>query len=119
MPHLRTLSLRDGDEEGWPFDVPAVARLGERAIEAPVLFFVGENGSGKSTLMEALAIGSRRVTVGAADAARDPTLEALHPLAKRLRSMCCTRPRRTRSAPYSSSLEWTMSTRHVIGCVRD
>ena len=85
MPHLRTVSLRDGDESGWPFDVPAVARLGERAIEAPVLFFVGENGSGKSTLMEALAIGSRRVTVGAADAASDPTLAALRPLAKRLR----------------------------------
>jgi len=85
MPHLRTLALREGDEAGWPFDVPAIATLGERTIDAPVLFFVGENGSGKSTLMEALAIAARRVTVGAADAASDPTLEGLRPLAKRLR----------------------------------
>ncbi len=85
MLHLRTISLRAGDESGWPFDVPAVARLGERTIDAPVLFFVGENGSGKSTLMESLAIGSRRITVGAADAASDPTLAVLQPLARRLR----------------------------------
>jgi predicted ATPase len=85
MLHLQSLALRDGAETGWPFDVPAVATLGERALESPVLFFVGENGSGKSTLIEALAIASRRVTVGAAEAASDPSLEAVQPLAKRLR----------------------------------
>lgn len=87
MQHLRTIALRESEDEaaGWPFDVPSIVDLGERAIDAPVLFFVGENGSGKSTLMEALAIATRRVTVGAADAAADPTLEGLRPLAKRLR----------------------------------
>ena len=33
MPHLRTIALREGADEldeGWPFDVPAIAALGDR-----------------------------------------------------------------------------------------
>jgi predicted ATPase len=90
--HLRSIELRKESggearegEDGWPFSVPAVAGLGHRSVESPVLFFVGENGSGKSTLLESLAIATRRVTVGAADAAVDPSLGGLRPLAARLR----------------------------------
>ncbi len=41
--------------DGWPFDLPAVAALGDLRLDAPVTFLVGENGAGKSTLVEALA----------------------------------------------------------------
>jgi predicted ATPase len=44
------------DREDHPFDVPAIARLGQLSLDAPVTFFVGPNGSGKSTLLEALAV---------------------------------------------------------------
>jgi len=40
----------------YPFDIPAIAKLGRLSFESPVTFLVGENGSGKSTLLEALAI---------------------------------------------------------------
>jgi len=50
----------DAPEEGlpddYPFDLPAVRHLGERALTSPVTVFVGENGSGKSTLLEAIAV---------------------------------------------------------------
>lgn len=42
-------------EEGFPFELPAVAALGDLRFDVPVTFLVGENGSGKSTLVEALA----------------------------------------------------------------
>src|ERR1041385_8684812 len=41
---------------GHPFDLPAIAHLGEREFTAPVTVFVGENGMGKSTLLEAIAV---------------------------------------------------------------
>jgi len=41
---------------GHPFDLPAIAHLGERELTAPVTVFVGENGIGKSTLLEAIAV---------------------------------------------------------------
>jgi predicted ATPase len=41
---------------GYPFDLPAIATLGERRLTAPVTVLVGENGTGKSTLLEALAV---------------------------------------------------------------
>jgi predicted ATPase len=41
---------------GYPFSLPAIAKLDELGLHPAVNFFVGENGSGKSTLLEAIAI---------------------------------------------------------------
>jgi predicted ATPase len=43
------------DRDRYPFNLPAIARLEELDLDAPIVMFVGANGSGKSTLMEALA----------------------------------------------------------------
>ena len=45
----------DVDEDGFPFDLPAVRALEDLDLRTPVTFLVGENGSGKSTLIEGLA----------------------------------------------------------------
>lgn len=58
-PYLREISLRgDGtlSGEAYPFDIPAVRRLGKLCFHPDVTFFIGENGSGKSTLLEAIAL---------------------------------------------------------------
>lgn len=72
-------------EDVFPFSVPWVSTFDGMEIPSEVLFLVGENGSGKSTLLEALAIASRRIAVGGAPLDRDPTLDAVRPLADRLR----------------------------------
>ena len=47
----------DGETRtAYPFDLPAIRLLRERALTAPVTVFVGENGMGKSTLLEAIAV---------------------------------------------------------------
>jgi predicted ATPase len=73
------------EADGFPFDVPAIRTLPALDLSAPVTFFVGENGSGKSTLLEALALAAGLPTVGAEEAARDPTLEPQRRLARALR----------------------------------
>ncbi len=58
MPFLQTLSLNpDGDEDVFPFDIPAVQALSEEMLRfhPKVTFLVGENGSGKSTILEGIA----------------------------------------------------------------
>jgi predicted ATPase len=57
LPYLRTVELDASDlQEGYPFDIPAIARLGKLAFHEKVTFLIGENGSGKSTLLEAIAV---------------------------------------------------------------
>jgi predicted ATPase len=78
----------------FPFDVPAIATLGELVLDRPVTVFVGENGSGKSTLLEALAITARATTAGSADAADDATLAGVRALAADLRLSWASRTHR-------------------------
>ena len=86
MIHLREARLAASRErQGFPFDLPAVRSLKTLRFETPVTLFVGENGSGKSTVLEALAIASKAVTAGSADAADDPTLDGVRALARALR----------------------------------
>jgi predicted ATPase len=40
---------------GFPFDVPAVAAVGELRLDRRITLLAGENGMGKSTLVEAIA----------------------------------------------------------------
>ena len=50
--------VRPPDLAGWPFTIPAVAKMiadGGLEISPGITFLVGENGSGKSTLVEAFA----------------------------------------------------------------
>ncbi len=73
------------DATGFPFDLPAVRTFPGIQFRTPVTLFVGENGSGKSTLLEALAIASRAITVGSAEAADDTSLEGVRSLAGAMR----------------------------------
>ena len=95
MIHLREVRLAaTRDRRGFPFDLPAVHSLHRLHFEAPVTLFVGENGSGKSTILEALAIASRAVTAGAADAVDDPTLDGVRSLARAMTLSWATRTHR-------------------------
>ena len=73
---LREIHRRPGkgDENGFPFSVPAIRTLDVLRTDTPVTFFVGENGSGKSTLLEAIAMAARLSAVGSADLKRDDSL---------------------------------------------
>jgi len=53
---LRMEWARVEDRAGYPYNLPAIARLQELDLDAPIVMFVGANGSGKSTLMEAIAV---------------------------------------------------------------
>ncbi len=90
MIHLRSITLRTPPAERaarFPFAVPAIAALlGTRLdLTTPVTLLVGENGSGKSTLLEALAVAIGSITVGTEDVGRDPSLDAVRPLADHLK----------------------------------
>jgi len=57
-PFLLGLRWRDeapGADEGFPFDVPAVADVERLRLDAGITLLVGDNGTGKSTLVEAAA----------------------------------------------------------------
>lgn len=75
------------DAGRFPCSVPAIAALaGTRLTFAtPITFLVGENGSGKSTLLEALALAIGSIAVGSQEVDRDKSLQALRPLADRMK----------------------------------
>ena len=87
MLHLTRVAIRPPERSGrdFPFDLPALRSVTELTFDADVTIFVGENGSGKSTLLEALAIASRSITAGSAEAADDSTLAGVRALAASLR----------------------------------
>lgn len=79
------MSRRGGDDEAFPFTVPAIRTLDHLSVDTAVTFFVGENGSGKSTLLEGMAAAARLATIGSADLQRDETLTVQRRLGKALR----------------------------------
>jgi predicted ATPase len=85
MLHLREVAKTTDRTEGFPFGLPTVRSLETLKLTAPVTFLIGANATGKSSLLEALAIASNRVVVGGTDLERDPSLEAIRPLAKALK----------------------------------
>jgi predicted ATPase len=81
--HLREARLAlPRDRRGFPFNLPALHGVRSLRFDAPVTLFVGENGSGKSTVLEALAIASKAITAGSAEAADDPSLDGVRQLAR-------------------------------------
>ncbi len=77
-PYLRSISIdwdTAEDPDSYPFNIPAVKKLGTLEFHRDVTFIVGENGAGKSTLIEAIAMamgfgaegGTRNVQVKTAD----------------------------------------------------
>jgi predicted ATPase len=67
---------------GYPFEIPVIESFDSVKLDSGVTFFVGENGCGKSSLLEAIAVGMKCPTVGAADAWSDPMLADARRLAK-------------------------------------
>lgn len=87
-PHLLRAEMAPappGQEDRFPFSIPALRDLGVVGLDRSLTFLVGENGSGKSTLLEALAVASGLPTVGSARAAEDDSLRAQARLAHGLR----------------------------------
>ena len=94
-PFLRTVERRPGgDEERFPFTVPAIRTLSALELRGPITFFVGENGSGKSTLLEAIAAAAGLPAVGSDDVKSDGTLAAQRALGKALRLVWSRRTKR-------------------------
>jgi predicted ATPase len=93
MSHLRSVSLR-GRGTGFPFSVPAIAKLPVLSFDSGVTFFVGENGSGKSTLLEGIALAAGLPTVGSQAASDDGTLASQRALGKALKLVWNSRTRR-------------------------
>jgi predicted ATPase len=54
--YAEIIAEKVADWSAYPFNIPAVAKLGRLELDPHVTFFVGENGSGKSTLVEAIAL---------------------------------------------------------------
>jgi predicted ATPase len=94
--HLTRVAVRapQRSRSEFPFNLAALRGVSELTFDAPVTILVGENGSGKSTLLEALAIASRAITAGAAEAADDSTLAGVRALAASLRLSWATRTHR-------------------------
>jgi predicted ATPase len=91
-PYIREISLKREkvtDFGEYPFNIPAIGKLGELEFHPKVTFLVGENGTGKSTLIEAIAVamgfsaegGTRNFQVATAD-----TVSILHQCLKVVKS---------------------------------
>lgn len=85
MPFLKRIHCpTPEDTTTFPFSLPLIGSIQNLEITSNVLFLVGENGSGKSTLLEALALASKRISVGDSDIQSDRTLNEVRPLANHL-----------------------------------
>ena len=89
-PYLRSVSINGKiPSHAYPFDIPAISKLGTINFHESVTFFVGENGSGKSTLLEAIAVemglgaegGNKNIQFETA-----PTVSPLHKSLKLVKS---------------------------------
>ena len=59
-----TRLIKEWEERGYPFSVPAIAATHTVDFSAPVTILCGDNGSGKSTLLSILAAKLRAVRIG-------------------------------------------------------
>ncbi len=84
MIHLRSVTVPQVEDQGFPFSVPSIRALGTVTFESPVTFLVGENGSGKSTLLESLAIATGLPAVASTAPRHDESLADQRKLAAAL-----------------------------------
>lgn len=87
-PYLREVSLRQAENIDftlYPWNIPAVRKLGKLTFHPDVTFLVGENGSGKSTVLEAIALASGFPPEGGNKNVRFQTTESTSPLHRDLR----------------------------------
>lgn len=98
MIHLRAVTrkwISDGEREIFPFNVPVIADWEEPVtFTSPVTFLAGENGSGKSTFLEGLACHTGLATAGQEETGRDPTLDRVRPLGRRMKASWTQRTHR-------------------------
>lgn len=56
---VRLVSASVADQEGYPWDLPAIAQLAHGLdLHPKVTYLIGENGSGKSSLLSAIAMAA-------------------------------------------------------------
>ncbi len=56
---VRLVSASVADQEGYPWDLPAIAQLAHGLdLHPKVTYLIGENGSGKSSLLAAIAMAA-------------------------------------------------------------
>lgn len=85
MIYLKEITRTPSAAEGFPFTIPSIATFTALRVTSPLIFLMGANATGKSTFLESLAIASNRVVVGGCDLKRDPSLDAIRPLARALK----------------------------------
>ena len=89
-PYLREVSLQQYDASnvvGYPFNIPAIAKLGTLKFHPDVTFFVGENGTGKSTVLEAIAVAMGFGQEGGTKNMLFETADTVSPLHDHLRTV--------------------------------
>ena len=98
MLHLLAIEKRPVSERErteFPFNVPAIAQWdAPLRFTSPVTFLAGENGSGKSTFLEALACHTGLPAAGQEEANRDPSLDRVRPLGRKMKAAWTQRPTR-------------------------
>jgi predicted ATPase len=85
MIYLEEIRKTDKPAGGFPFTIPSIATFDLLRVTSPLLLLMGANATGKSTFLESVAIASNRVVVGGIDLKRDPSLDAIRPLARALK----------------------------------
>jgi predicted ATPase len=87
-PYLKEASIQKDnriDSSAYPYNIPAVQKLGNLEFHPDVTFFVGENGSGKSTVLEAIALALGYSPEGGTKNVRFQTAESVSPLYQSMR----------------------------------
>jgi predicted ATPase len=96
VSRIEIVRERIADASVYPFDIPAMRKLGTLPLHPAVTYFVGENGSGKSTLLEAIAVAAGLNAEGGSKNFQFTTRSSESPLVDALRLA------RTPSRPLTS-----------------
>ena len=88
-PYLCEVSVeRPENVSGYPYDIPAIAKLKSLKFHADVTFLIGENGSGKPTILEAIALAMGFSPEGGTKNMLFQTADTISPLHEILRTVC-------------------------------
>lgn len=94
MIHLKSVELKNKNENKYPFNIPTIKSFSSLEFKSSVTILVGENGTGKSTWLEGLAaaIGSVPVTGESIDEGK--SFQSARELAKQMKLSWKIRTRR-------------------------